>query len=82
MLRLILAITLAVAGFAHAQNYPTKTIRLVVPLVAGGPTDLLARLIAQPLGERLGQQGLEAERIKQFGGEFGFHRAGRERWGA
>lgn len=56
MLRLILAITLAATGLAHAQNYPTKTVRLVVPLVAGGPTDLLARLIAQPLGERLGQQ--------------------------
>ena len=56
MLRLILAVTLAATGLAHAQNYPSKTIRLVVPLVAGGPTDLLARLIAQPLGERLGQQ--------------------------
>jgi tripartite-type tricarboxylate transporter receptor subunit TctC len=56
MLRLMLVITLAATGLAHAQNYPTKTVRLVVPLVAGGPTDLLARLIAQPLGERLGQQ--------------------------
>ncbi len=56
MLRLILAVTLAATGLAQAQNYPTKTVRLVVPLVAGGPTDLLARLIAQPLGERLGQQ--------------------------
>lgn len=56
MLRLMLVITLAATGLAHAQNYPTKTVRLVVPLVAGGPTDLLARLIAQPLGERLGHQ--------------------------
>lgn len=56
MLRLMLVITLAATGIAHAQNYPTRTVRLVVPLVAGGPTDLLARLLAQPLGERLGQQ--------------------------
>jgi tripartite-type tricarboxylate transporter receptor subunit TctC len=56
MSRLAWLIALLAAGMAQAQNYPNKTIRLVVPLVAGGPTDLLARLIAQPLGERLGQQ--------------------------
>lgn len=57
MLRLILAAALATANLTCAQTtaYPTKTVRLIVPLVAGGPTDLLARLIAQPVGERLGQ---------------------------
>jgi tripartite-type tricarboxylate transporter receptor subunit TctC len=40
------------------MTYPTRPIRVVVPLVAGGPTDMLARLIGTPLGERLGQQVL------------------------
>ena len=54
--RILFAALLVAGSTAHAQqNYPTKTVRLVVPLVAGGPTDILARLIAQPLGERLGQ---------------------------
>ena len=39
-----------------AQNYPTKPIRMINPLAAGGPTDLLGRMIAQPLSEALGKQ--------------------------
>jgi tripartite-type tricarboxylate transporter receptor subunit TctC len=40
---------------AHAQNYPTQTIKLVVPFVPGGPVDSLARVMAQHLQSRLGQ---------------------------
>jgi tripartite-type tricarboxylate transporter receptor subunit TctC len=49
---------LALAGDARAQDYPTKPVRLVVGFPAGGPTDVLARLVGQRLSERLGQQFL------------------------
>jgi tripartite-type tricarboxylate transporter receptor subunit TctC len=45
-----------VTGHAQkATEYPQKPIRIVVPLTAGGPTDMLARIIAQPLSEHLKQ---------------------------
>jgi tripartite-type tricarboxylate transporter receptor subunit TctC len=41
---------------ALAQAYPSRPVKLVVAFTAGGTTDLLARILAQPLSERLGQQ--------------------------
>lgn len=46
---------LCLAGPAHAEVYPEKPIRLIVPFTPAGATDLLARLVGERLGERLGQ---------------------------
>jgi tripartite-type tricarboxylate transporter receptor subunit TctC len=42
------------AGFAHAQAYPSKTIRVIVPIAPGGSTDIVGRLLAQRLSEQMG----------------------------
>ncbi len=42
-------------GAAHAQAYPTKPIRMIVPFPAGGPTDGMARIVSDRLGAVLGQ---------------------------
>lgn len=47
--------TIAIFGAAHAQTYPDRPIRLVVPYAPGGSTDLIARMVAEPLGRVLGQ---------------------------
>ena len=46
---------LAIAGSAFAQGYPNKLIKLQVPFAPGGTTDIVARVIAEPLGKALGQ---------------------------
>jgi tripartite-type tricarboxylate transporter receptor subunit TctC len=44
------------AGHASAESYPGKSVRMVVGFAAGGPTDVIARIVAQKLSESLGQQ--------------------------
>lgn len=45
-----------ISGAVQAQNYPSKTIRLIVPFAAGGSTDVIARILAPKLTEAWGQQ--------------------------
>lgn len=54
--KLILSFVLSwVCGLAIAQNYPNKPIKLIVPFPPGGPTDIVARPLAQMLGESMKQ---------------------------
>src|SRR6266478_5912969 len=53
---LLLALTTAVAAQDPARDYPSKPVRLIIPFPPGGSNDVVGRLIATHLGERLGKQ--------------------------
>lgn len=57
LVKVTVALTLSACGtFAAAQNYPTKTVRVIVPFPPAGAADLLSRLVGQKLTEAWGQQ--------------------------
>ena len=65
------ALTAAVASSAFAQAFPSKPITLVVPFAAGGPTDLVARQLAEALRKPLGGANVVVENAAGAGGTIG-----------
>ncbi len=63
------AVTLA-GSTAFAQTYPERTITMVVPFAAGGPTDTVTRLVAESMSKELGQQ-IVVENVGGAGGTLG-----------
>ena len=64
----------ALSRVARAQAYPSRPVRVIVPFAPGGQTDVVARLIAQKLSDRLGQQ-FYIENATGAGGNIGAGRA-------
>jgi tripartite-type tricarboxylate transporter receptor subunit TctC len=78
MIMRLLAVCAALFGAstAFAQQYPSKSVKVVVPFPAGGVTDIATRLIAQKLSEKLGQQ-FYIENIAGAGGNLGMAQVAR-----
>lgn len=66
--------SVAIAGAAHAQNYPTRDIKVIVPFPAGGPSDIVARIAADGMSKHLGHT-LVIENVGGAGGTVGATRA-------
>lgn len=72
----IVLLALATSSASYAADYPSKTITMIVPFAAGGPTDTIARLLAQAMGTNLKQQ-IIIENVGGAGGTLGAGRAAR-----
>jgi len=69
----VLAAFVAFAGSVSAQNYPTRPVTMVIPFAAGGPTDVLGRVVGARMSEILGQQ-VVIENVTGAGGQTGSKR--------
>ncbi len=73
--RLLLAMLVTLgAALAHAQSYPAKPLRLIIPFPPGGSNDVVGRVVAAQLGERLGQ-GVVIDNRGGGGGTIGINAA-------
>ncbi len=66
----------AMIGSAQAQEYPNQPVTLIAPFAAGGTSDVIARLVAERMGEALGQR-IVVENVAGAGGSTGLMRASR-----
>ena len=66
-----LALTAAVSVSAFAQDFPSKPITIIVPFAAGGPTDLVARHLAEAMRKPLGGVSIVVENTAGAGGTIG-----------
>ena len=71
----IIAAAGAVAG-AQAQDYPTRAITMIVPFAAGGPTDVISRIVTSHMAQTLGQS-IIIENVVGAGGTIATTRAAR-----
>jgi len=73
-----LAFGIALTGFAHADDFPSRPMTMVIPFAAGGPTDVLGRIVAQRMGEVLGKAVI-VENVGGAGGMTGGKRVAEAR---